>query len=344
MNNGFQYTEEYYIDVIKKYGYDPFTFGRFDFNIGSMTDDELNLRYLCHQNVNKYLETPTEKRLVLTGFGMSGVPHLGSISQIIRLINFQNEGENCELILGDLDAYNGRGVPLEKATALAHKFRIFATKLGLNKPTSTIRIQSESSNEILNFYLLGKYSTDDSLSKYEEDIHDLYVSKGIVSHDLNFPRRMSLMLMVSDFISAGQTYDSVVGIIGIDEHKYVLYAKEIQSRILKSESGLRSDFGLSCIYNRLNKGFGDYPKMSKSFPESGIKVTDSPQKITSLLSNEPTPENPYESLVFQLMIQLHYLKHDRVEEVVGYYNTPRWTEEVDSFITFIIDITSLWDN
>lgn len=344
MNNAFQYTEEYYTDVIKKYGYDPFAFGRFDFNIGLMTEDELNLRYLCHQNVNKYLETPTDKRLVLTGFGMSGVPHLGSISQIIRLISFQNEDENCELILGDLDAYNGRGISLKQATMLAHKFQAFAIKLGLNKQNSTIRIQSESPKEILNFYLLGKYSTDDNLSKYEEDIHDLYVSKGIVSKDLNFPRRMSLMLMVSDFISAGQEYDSVMGIIGIDEHKYVLYAKEMQSRIIEAESSLRSDFGLSCIYNRLNKGFGKYPKMSKSFPESGIKVTDTPEKITSLLSNELTPENPYDSLVFQLMIQLHYLKHDRVAEILNFYNTPRWTKEVKLFINFIVEITKLWDN
>lgn len=344
MSETFQYTEKYYTDVIEQYGYDPFSFGRFDFNIGTVTESELNLRYLCHQNAHKYLQTPQKKRLVLTGFGMSGVPHLGSISQIIRLISFQDAGENCELILGDLDAYNGRGMPITEANELAHKFREFAKSLGLNKPNSTIRIQSESPQEILNFYLLGKYSTDDNLAKYEEDIHDLYVSSGIVSADLNFPRRMSLMLMVSDFISAGQKYDSVMGIIGIDEHKYVLYAKEIQSRLLKKESGLRPDFNLSCIYNRLNKGFGDYPKMSKSFPESGIKVTDSPEKITSLLRDEPTPENPYDSLIFQLMIQLHYLKHDRVEEMIATYGTSEWHEEVEKFTAFIIGITELWDN
>src|SRR3989338_8588272 len=134
----FQYTEEYYADVIKEYGYDPFSFGRFDFSIGSITDAELNLRYLCQHNVDSYLKTNPKKRVVLTGFGMSGIPHLGSISQIIRLIHFQNAGENCELILGDLDAYNGRGIPFEDAKELAYKFREFAKKLGLNGPNSTI--------------------------------------------------------------------------------------------------------------------------------------------------------------------------------------------------------------
>ncbi len=340
----FEYSERYYEDVIKQYGYDPLGFNTFDFSINTITDKELNMRYLCHQNAYVYLKTSKKSRLVLTGFGMSGVPHLGSISQIIRLINFQNAGENCELILGDLDAYNGRGVRYNEANRLAHKFKAFAQKLGLNQPNATIRIQSESPDEIRNFYLLGKYSTDDSLSEYEEDIHSLYVDKGIVHKDLNFPRRMSLMLMVSDFISAGQKYDSVMGIIGIDEHKYVLYAKEIQSRMMDNASGLRSDFTLACIYNRLNKGFGEYPKMSKSFPDSGIKVTDSPEKITRLLRNEPTPENPYDSLVFQLMIQLHYLKHEDLDRMVGVYAINQWRTEVDAFIEFVIGITQLWDN
>lgn len=339
----FEYNEQYYADVIKQFGYDPLTFDSFDFDIGSITDSELNMRYLCHQGAETYLKTDKASRLVLTGFGMSGVPHLGSISQIIRLISFQNAGENCELILGDLDAYNGRGVAYNEANQLAHRFRSFAIKLGLNKPNASIRIQSESSSEIKNFYLLGKYSTDDNLEKYEEDIHDLYVDKGVVHKDLNFPRRMSLMLMVSDFISAGQKYDSVMGIIGIDEHKYVLYAKEIQSRMTDNASGLRSDFALSCIYNRLNKGFGSYPKMSKSFPESGIKVTDSPEKIARLLRAEPTPPNPYESLIFQLMIQLHYLSCVDLERMLSVYGTNDWANEIEKFIKFIIGITELWN-
>lgn len=340
----FEYNERYYTDVIEKFGYDPLTFEAFDFDIGTITDDELNMRYLCHQNAEAYLKTDRASRLVLTGFGMSGVPHLGSISQIIRLISFQDAGENCELILGDLDAYNGRGVSYADANKLAHQFKEFAIKLGLNKLNATTRIQSESPEEIKNFYLLGKYSTDDTLAKYEEDIHDIYVDKGIVHKDLNFPRRMSLMLMVSDFLSAGQKYDSVMGIIGIDEHKYVLYAKEIQSRMTDNASGLRSDFALSCIYNRLNKGFGEYPKMSKSFPDSGIKVTDPPEKITKLLRDEPTPENPYESLIFQLMIQLHYLTYSDLERMLSLYGSDKWIEEVEKFIVFIIDITKLWDN
>lgn len=339
----FAYNEQYYADVIDQFGYDPLTFESFDFDIGTITDDELNMRYLCHQNAEAYLKTDRASRLVLTGFGMSGVPHLGSISQIIRLISFQNAGENCELILGDLDAYNGRGVSYVQANCLAHKFKDFAIKLGFNKPNAMIRIQSESPDEIKNFYLLGKYSTDDNLAKYEEDIHDLYVDQGIVHKDLNFPRRMSLMLMVSDFLSAGQKYDSVMGIIGIDEHKYVLYAKEIQSRMTDNASGLRSDFALSCIYNRLNKGFGAYPKMSKSFPDSGIKVTDSPEKITQLLRNESTPKNPYESLIFQLMIQLHYLSYSNLECMLSAYSSDEWPEEVEKFIEFIVNITQLWN-
>jgi hypothetical protein len=60
--------------VLAEFGYAPFAFRQFDFGVAGMDAKTLNARYLCHHNGDRYLRAAPDRRIVTTGFGMSGVP------------------------------------------------------------------------------------------------------------------------------------------------------------------------------------------------------------------------------------------------------------------------------
>ncbi|MEK7219470.1 MAG: hypothetical protein AAB687_02220 [Patescibacteria group bacterium] len=60
-----------------------------------------------------------ERVIATTGFGLSGTPHMGTLSQILRALRLQQAGIPVQVVLGDLDAYNGKNTPLDRAHELA---------------------------------------------------------------------------------------------------------------------------------------------------------------------------------------------------------------------------------
>src|SRR5690606_6078792 len=93
------FSESYYQRVLAEFGYTPFDLQRFDFTLAGMDADTLNTRYLCHHHAVQYLRTAPERRIVTTGFGMSGPPHLATVTHILKMIEFQRSGERCQIVL-----------------------------------------------------------------------------------------------------------------------------------------------------------------------------------------------------------------------------------------------------
>src|SRR6266540_3243862 len=79
------FTEHYYREVIAEFGHTPFDLRRFDFTLAGLDAGTLNARYLCHQDAGCFVRTPTGRRVVSTGFGMSGVPHMATVSHILKM-------------------------------------------------------------------------------------------------------------------------------------------------------------------------------------------------------------------------------------------------------------------
>jgi tryptophanyl-tRNA synthetase len=336
------FSDEYYRRVIAEFGYSNFDLRRFDFELAGLKQDELNTRYLCHHQAHRFVACSRNRRIVTTGFGMSGPPHMATVSHIMKMTRLQEGGERCQIVLGDLDAYNGRARPYGLTRELAERYRIFATRLGFSQEHGILRSQADHDDVTRTMYLLGRYTEEGDFAAAEEDNHGYYAAHGIVDLTMTFRRRLSLTLMAADFIALGQNHDAVLVLLGLDEHRYVRFAQRLAAR-LDADTPLRGDLLLAAIYARINTGFNGHPKFSKSIPGSGISVETSPDEIVSLVRGDES-RAPEESPVFQLMCQMTYCAG---EELVRHYwscqeNSAAWRKAKTQFADFLIGVAALW--
>ncbi|WP_327110496.1 hypothetical protein OHB12_22230 [Nocardia sp. NBC_01730] len=336
------FTEGYYRQIIDRFGYDDFELTRFAFNFAGMRSDELNMRWLCHHRADQFLATERTRRVVTTGFGMSGLPHMGTVAQIIGITRMQQSGERTQVVLGDLDAHNGKGRPLGGAQELADRFAIFCRRLGYDDTVGGLRNQFDDAESLRNLYLLSHYADDADFERAEEDNHRYYASLGVVDDRMTFRRKTSLALMAADFLTLGQHADAVLVLLGIDEHKYVRFAAEIASR-LSGNTSLRGTFVLASIYTRLASGFGGHPKMSKSIPGSSIDVTSSPDEIKRRINCDDV-RAAEQSPTFQLINQLFLRPAEDCRQLRRECAdaSPAWMETKAELVDSLVAITELW--
>lgn len=340
----------YYTKIMEEFGYNPLEFEKIDFSLGSLTKEDLQRRWLCHHDGATFANSlhKKEKVIVSTGIGLSGVPHAGTLSQILKSITLQKAGIPVNMVLGDLDAYNGKAKPLFEVLELASKYRNFVLKLGFDeKPPSILRSQYEAFEVLRISYIIGHYMDDEMFKNSEEDLHGLYVKKGKVDADMNYRRKLSLNLMIADFIDLhiNHSFKDVLVMLGIDEHKYVQFGKETVKR-MKSDSNLkRFDMVLAGMYSPMIKGFYNHPKMSKSFPDSAISVDmDSDEIRKKVVEGESYYDKPENNVVYQMMASASYLTAEELKRnyeacTKGNLN---WEKAKKEYADMLIDICSKW--
>jgi tryptophanyl-tRNA synthetase len=336
------FSEDYYQRVVREHGYDVFGLERFTFSLAGLSKDELNVRWLCHHGGGDFLAVPQASRIVTTGFGMSGVPHMGTVSQIMGITRLQSGGERCQIVLGDLDAHNGKGRPLAQVRELAERFAGFCRRLGFSDTDGTLRSQFDRLDCLRDMYLLGFYADDADFDHAEEDNHDYYASMAVVDGRMTFRRKMSLALMAADFITLGQEHDAVLALLGIDEHKYVRFTRQVAQRF-GPDTHLRGDFTLASVYSRLATGFGGHPKMSKSIPGSSISVGTPPKEIVELVTGDEV-RNPEASPSYQLTCQMFFRPAAECAALGRECAaaSPAWRKARAELADYLISITELW--
>lgn len=342
------FDKAYYDRVIKEFGYDPLRFGRITFSLGDLGPAALQLRWLCHDQADIFAARSQKggRSIVTTGFGMSGVPHAGTLSEILRAVTLQKAGLPVQIVLGDLDAYNGKGRPLEQALELAEQYKAFCLRLGFDAtPPSVIRSQHDHLDVLRTAYLIGYFMDDALFNEAEEDLHSFYTSRGQVDHEMTYRRKLSLNLMIADFIHlfVNDGFDNVLVTLGLDEHKYVRAAIETISRMTMA-GRLSSDTLLAGMYSPLNKGFNGYPKMSKSFSESSVHVDMTPSDIHRRITGEARGTMPETDVVYQLMSSASYFTEDELRDMhLAFRNGgPRWEDAKRAYADLLIDICSKW--
>lgn len=335
------FSESYYRQVLAEFGYSPFDLRQFDFTLAGLDVDTLNARYLCHLNGEQFLRADSDRRIVTTGFGMSGLPHLATVSHILKMIELQRGGERCQIVLGDLDAYNGKARPYAEVRELAERFREFTLRLGFDAEAGIVRPQEGHLAALEAMYLLGRYVQQADFDAAEEDNHGYYAAHGLVDESMTFRRTLSLSLMAADFLTLGQHHDAVLVMLGVDEHRYVRFAQQARGR-LDEHVPLRGGFALTAAYTRMIRGFGGQPKFSKSISGSAIDVTTPPKEVHRLLADEPPI--PEESTTYQLMCQMpRYDATTLFERHVYCQEGGRtWQCEVTHFADYVIDLIDMW--
>ena len=121
-----EFNDDYYSKVMDQYGYSPLEMETIKFSLGEMEQDELRTQWLCHYKGNEFAKrfNDDKKRcMVTTGFGLSGPPHMGTISQIMKAVRLQKHGIPVQIVLGDLDAVNGKSIEYEYTQELVDNIK-----------------------------------------------------------------------------------------------------------------------------------------------------------------------------------------------------------------------------
>lgn len=135
--------------------------------------------------------------------------------------------------------------------------------------------------------------------------------------------------------------------LGMDEHQYVRFGKEIVKRMKECKQFENFDMTLSAIYSPIIKGFFNYPKMSKSFPKSSISVNMKPQEIMNkIIYGEGKYDKPENNVVYQMMTSVSFYTAKEIKELYDLCldGGQSWKNAKKEYAEVLIKICSKWKN
>ncbi len=350
-NKKITFDRKYYSSIMKEFGYNPLEFEKINFSLGNLKKDDLQRMWLCHHDGNSFARDleKGKKIIVSTGFGLSGEPHIGTLSQILRSIALQKAGIPVQIVLGDLDAYNGKTIPLKKTLELSKKYRRFILSLGFNKRKGSILREQYGELDVLRTsYIIGHFMDDKMFNEAEEDLHSFYHKRGKVDREMSYRRKLSLNLMIADFMNLcfEHKYRNILVMLGIDEHQYIRFGRETIRRMKESKQFENFDMTLSAIYSPMIKGFFNYPKMSKSFPKSSISVNMNPEQIKHrIIYGEGKYDKPENNVVYQMMASVSYYTAEEIKRLykLCLKGGSDWEKSKKKYAEILIKICSKWE-
>jgi len=336
----------YYRRVIEEHGYSPLEFQEMTFDLPSIEAEVLALKWLCHTGGDAFAEgVRTGKRaIVTTGIGLSGAPHMGTLSQIIRAIFLQRAGLTVQFVLGDLDSYNARNQPLALLDERADQYREFIVALGFREESGILRRQMDRTDVLRTAYLVSNVLRDADFQDTVEDLVRHYhagpASAPRYYPAMDFPVKQSILLMIADFLHLGMVdqFQHVQVMLGIEEHLYVRLAKLAASR-------LALPLHIGGLYSRIIRGFNNHPKMSKSIPGSGITVDMAPEAIrTRIMEDEGAYSTPHDSVVYQMMCAVSDYSGDELQRLFTACQTRsgEWNRQKARFAEELVERCRKW--
>lgn len=330
------FNEEYYRKTIEQYQYSPLDFAPMDFEFCSIPKEVMRVKWLCHSGL-ELLGEDKSSFIITTGVGLSGIPHMGTLSQILRAIFLQKNGFNVQIVLGDLDSYNARNKDLQYVIDLSKRYENFICRLGFDQNRGVLRNQIGFPEVNQRAYLISKYVTDQDFLDTEEDLSKLYI-KEKAYNGITFSVKQAILLMIADFIELSHTYSSAVVMLGLEEHKYVRLARKIVER-------MECNYNVCSIYSRIIRGLRGYPKMSKSIHGSAITVDMRPSEIRDFIVGEPDNyDSPENSVLFQMMSAVSNYSSGEIAEIYAECSDKNafWQERKKEYAEKLIDICTNW--
>ena len=330
-----KYDNKYYKGIMKNYKYDkikPFL---------SVNKFNAEKNWVCSYNLDDFINgnKNNEKSLIIMGIGINGVPHLGTVSQMLKAIYLQKCGFNVQIILGDLDVYGARSTSLNKINKLITKYRNFIISLGFDEQKGEIRDQFSHPEILKTSFILSNVIRDKDFDEIEEEINGLYKTERVYE-GMDYNVKQAISLMFADFIHPGfvNKYKHILIMSGIDEHGYVWKANEIRQR-------MNIDMTISGLYSKMLRGINEYPKMSKSILKSNIDLSISKSLLKKILLSEKYNYKDYtDCFVYQLMTNVSlydetYLKKLKIDCL---NKNEEWDKDVDNYIEDLYNLCCLW--
>ena len=334
-----KFNQQYYEKVVKRNGY--VFCDRMKMALPNLTSHDMQ-KWMCTYNLSENLlrEMNPAETIVIAGVGANKEPHIGTVSQLLRMIYLQSKGYNVQIILGDLDCYNARGSDMNYVQEIVKKYKNFLNAIGFDNTRGNVRNQFDHEEVMKTAFLIAPKVNDSDFYDVQEDLYAYYKAQGIIEQGISFAVKQSILLMFADFIHNGfvNNYKHVIVLSGIDEHPYVPKAAEIAKR-------MNIDMTISGMFSPIIAGFNNQPKMSKSLPNSSIWVTMTREEIEDMLVNY---ENIYtdinDSIVFQLMKSTFMYSHDELEIMAEHCMTrsEAWNDDKINFSYKLYELCAAW--
>jgi tryptophanyl-tRNA synthetase len=335
MESMLKFDNKYYQQIMKKYNYTPV-----NFKFSNISEENMKNLWLCHNNADQFESSYEEGKKCIISFGIriNAEPHIGTISQILKVILLQKSGFKVQIVLADVGSVNERkDIKSENVQKLVDKYIDFILKLGFDNTNGILRKQSEHDEILKTAYNISSCLRDNDF--IEEDIMEFYHKKGVYL-GMEFPIKLAISMAVADFVHLGKVdgYDNILFISGIDEHLYVKLIEKVIKR-------MDYNFAISGIYSKLICGLNNNPKMSKSLISSSIKAGMSHDKIFDIIVNqEPDYILSDDSIVYQMMCavsQYSSKELNLLSEICSRRNV-LWRNAKIEYAEYIMKICDKW--
>jgi len=339
-----EYSKKRLNKVIRDFCYIKFPNNLHLHNYGK--NGELNLKYLCYDNLEIFNKMPKGEIAVVTGFGPTNPPTAGTLSSIFRVLELQKHtGIYAHIVISELSALNSRQKPLNELIHNAYQFISFIKKLGFDEKNGEIRTHNYHDHSRV-FSLVSSVLTTKDLLENREVTYNTYKRLKLLGND--FSRMVSRAFTITDIILP-IIRDKKLGVIvpvGLEEHHHPFLTRIVLERLMvKMPDLVRKGAEIGAIFGKIIPGFFPYVKMSKSIPDSSISVGDSIDELHRKIIN---CEERNEEVILQMIILASNWPRDKIMEAIRAFENfkkdyKNWERIKYEYLDFFIKIKALWE-
>ena len=346
--NELKQTQKGIEDTIVKNGYIRFPDNLNIFGYGE--NNELNDKYICYTpNIKKILQKDKKDIAIVSGFGATNTPTMGTLSMMLKLIEFQKKtGLYTYCIINDLGSLNARNIDLEYVLELTDSFKQFLNKIGFDNSNGEIRTHNDidhartfsivSSAVKLDDFVYNGEATDDTYKRLNLKGNDFSV---LVDHV--YTATDVLLPILKDGKSG------IIVPCGLEEFYHANIGGIALGRIMQDKTLSKlvpEDVEVGAVYSKLVSGFFPYFKQSKSIPNSSLNLGDTRKEIYGKIISCTERD---EQVVMDMIASSTPFKPSFIQEAREAFENrvkdyEAWLKYKFIFAEYIIGVKDIWDS
>ena len=313
-------------------------------------NEELNDKFLCYTpNIPNILKKNKDDIAIVSGFGATNTPTVGTLSMILKLIEIQARTElYTYCIINDLGSINARNIDANKVLDLTNKFKEFILKMGFDEKHGEIRTHNDL-DHARTFSIVSRAVKLDDFMSNGEATDDTYKRLNLKGNDFS--------VLVDHVYTATDVLlpilkDGKSGIIvpcGLEEYYHANIGGIALGRLMEDESIktlIPDDVQVGAVYSKLVKGFFPYFKQSKSIPNSSVNLGDTKDQIYDKIVN--TIEEDEKVVLDMISLASNYDRETIGKAIVAFNNRFKdyetWKKVKESYVEYFISVKDIWDS
>lgn len=307
--------------------------------------NELNTRFLCHNNGTALSSFSTEEIALVTGFGTTDSPSPGTLSMIFRLLELQkNAGVYVSAIVSDFGTLNSRNINADTSAKLTLQFIQFIENLGFDYNCGELRSHNNKDYGALLPLVTSCLSISD-FAEYTEATDNQYRNLDIFRGDYAMYTYKAMMATDILLPLVAHNKKAIVVTTGLEEHYHPNFARFVGNRFKELGGGYESlvpdCFQISALYSKMINGFFPYAKMSRSIPGSSLCIGDSEKSITEKIGLSDDISNIVIFQMMELMTGWDEVKILSAKKAL--LENQGWKEYKEDFLTLLLSLKKMWE-